>query len=112
MKRLILIAALALCQQAEAMTNGCLVFAREYQGALEARNLLGYVTWTRIVRVTRWGDKGGHAYCVYALRNGDMYSYDVLHGSMRLATRSHNIKDVVWALRLNDIRTKKGKYLD
>lgn len=86
------------------LPNGCLVNALEFECAVTAEQGLSHVTWARLVRVSLrdgWHLRG-HAMCVYSLRNGDLWVYDILSGSQKLDTREHDRRSVADSLhRLN-----------
>lgn len=92
------------------LPNGCLVAAFEFECAVTARNELQRVTWAKLVLVHYF--RVGHAFCVYRLRNGDIYSYDTLHGSMKLETHSCDIKSIVASLKANDHWILNGHFAD
>ena len=83
--------------------NGCLIAAVEYESALLARDGLQRCTWARIVRVkitgAMWWKDEGHAVCVFALRNGDVWAYDILNGSTSLHTRKRDLATISTQLR-------------
>lgn len=95
--------------------NSCLIFANEFENAVTAKRIMNHAPWARIVRVTiiRWFHKPeGHALCVYALRNGDVWVYDINHGSVPLGTRSHDLKDVAARLHALDCHNHFARWLD
>lgn len=97
------------------LPNSCLVYANEYENAVLATEVMGHVSWARIVGVTRlqWFRKPvGHALCVFALRNGDVWVYDVLAGSRPLGTRSHELKDIAARLHAMDHANHFAQWLD
>jgi hypothetical protein len=74
-----------------------------------------HVEWARIVSVTKiyWFRKPvGHALCVYQLRNGDLWVYDINEGSRPLGTRSHDLKDIAVRLHALDFHDHFVRWLD
>lgn len=94
------------------VNNGCLIAALEAEAALTAKNDLSHVTWAKLVRVEYSWLKPGHAYCVYALLNGDIYSYDINHGSLPLGTRLRDKASIKAGLRSHDPLISKIEFLD
>lgn len=77
------------------MPKNCLVAAAVFQADYE---LGKHKIWSRIVRVA-WNPRGdGHAFCVYSLRNGEVWTYDSVHGSMPLNTTSRDLRSIYEAL--------------
>src|SRR5581483_1483512 len=68
----------------EAPENGCEVAAREMEAAVMAeQGLHHYRVWARLVAVSYgWWKRMGHAYCVYALQNGEVVAYDINGGTI------------------------------
>lgn len=91
--------------------NGCLISALQVQIALLAQKELSGVTWARIVCVGYYNGTG-HAYCVFALRNGDIWAYDPQTNSSNLHTKNQEISVVLFALKLHDPSIKNGNFLD
>ncbi len=91
------------------LPNGCLVAAVEFQAerGLRHRNV-----WARIVQVSYLFQRQKHAYCVYALRNGDIWAYSIGEGSFPLGTRSRSIIDVKAGLRRHDPLIEWARYID
>ena len=75
------------------LPNGCLVMAYEFQADQSLRQF----TWSRLIRVQYLF--ASHAYCVFSLRNGELFSYDALHGSMKLYTHDRSDAGVEKALK-------------
>ncbi len=98
--------------QVTRLPNGCLVAALEYEAALSAQRGLAKVTWARLLRVTYKGMPIGHAYCIFSLRNGDLYSYDINHGAIDLRTRDARAPSILGALRQWDRGAEWDRYLD
>jgi hypothetical protein len=75
------------------MPNGCAVVAREYEAEQKAdRSLREHQVWARIVCFS-WRYKA-HAICVFAMSNGDVWSYDHVRGSNSLGTQNHDVASI------------------
>lgn len=83
------------------LPNGCLIAAFEFERV--AQKDLSKITWARLVGINYWEWKtphfNGHALCVYALRNDDIYVYDILNGSRKLPTKQRDIHSIAKAIR-------------
>jgi hypothetical protein len=95
------------------LPNSCLVAALEMEAALRAQHDLKGITWTKVARVGygNWSRKG-HAYCLYSLFNGDIYSYDIVHGSHMLNTRDRSEDSLKGALKAVDPKITAFEFLD
>lgn len=67
------------------LNNGCLIYAIQYQYALEAKNILNESNvWVKIILYKVKGAKSGHAVTLYIYRNST-YIYDPAITSYQLA---------------------------
>lgn len=67
------------------LNNGCLIYAIQYQYALEAKNILNESNvWAKILLYKLKGAKSGHAVTLYIYKNST-YIYDPAFASYQLA---------------------------
>jgi len=92
------------------LVNGCLVAAVEVQAALLAHKDLSKVTWAHIFIAQ--GKDSAHAFCIFALKNGDMWAYDILHGSACLHTTSRESPMMVFLLNARYGNVLSGSFVD
>lgn len=104
--KLILVALLSASVQALPLEKGCAVESRAYQLLHEAG------CWTRLVRIEYGGMEEGHAVCVYALANNDLWVYDCNFGSRKLDTKSRDIAEITRALGEHFERIRSSKFMD
>lgn len=102
---LVLLAPLKIAQ-AQALVKGCAVEARAYQILHEAG------AWTHLIRLEYGNEKDGHAVCVFALANNDIWFYDCNKGSNKLDTKSKAIADLTKALGEYFDRIRCAKFMD
>jgi hypothetical protein len=95
------------------VNNGCLIAALEMQAALIAQKDLAGITWAKIVRTHGTNVRRGHAFCVYALLNGDVWAYDIINGSTDLGINNHDIDSLVAALKkgLPEMKICGGEFI-
>jgi hypothetical protein len=95
------------------LNNGCLIAALEMQAALTAQQDLSRITWAKIVRTHGRNTRLGHAFCVYALQNGDVWAYDILNGSTDLDTQARDIDSLIAALQtgLPKMKIRGGEFI-
>jgi hypothetical protein len=66
------------------LNNGCLIYAIQYQYALEAKNILNESNvWAKILLYRLVGNKSGHAVTLYVYKN-KTYVYDPAFASYQL----------------------------
>jgi len=66
------------------LNNGCLIYAIQYQYALESQNILNESNvWAKILLYRLVGNKSGHAVTVYVYKN-KTYVYDPAFASYQL----------------------------
>lgn len=67
------------------LNNGCLIYAIQYQYALEAKNILNDSNvWAKIILYKVQGARSGHAVTLYIYKNST-YVYDPAFASYQLA---------------------------
>ena len=67
------------------LNNGCLIYAIQYQYALEAKNILNESNvWAKIILYKVQGARSGHAVTLYIYKNST-YVYDPAFASYQLA---------------------------
>lgn len=67
------------------LNNGCLIYAIQYQYALEAKNILNESNvWAKIILYKVQGARSGHAVTLYIYKNST-YIYDPAFASYQLA---------------------------
>jgi len=67
------------------LNNGCLIYAIQYQYAIEAKNILNESNvWAKILLYKLKGQKSGHAVTLYIYKNST-YVYDPAFASYQLA---------------------------
>lgn len=95
------------------LDKGCLVVATGFEQALAARaELESYRVWSHIVRLDYGRGHESHAVVIYALKNGDVYCYDNMHGSVPMETRTHDWRWLEAIFILRDPRVQHIEYLD
>ena len=66
------------------LDNGCLIYAIQYQYAIEAKNILNESNvWAKILLYKLKGSKAGHAVTLYVYKNST-YVYDPAFASYQL----------------------------
>ena len=66
------------------LNNGCLIYAIQYQYALEAKNILNESNvWAKILLYKLEGERAGHAVTLYVYKNST-YVYDPAFASYQL----------------------------
>ena len=90
------------------LNNGCLIYAIQYQYALEAKNILNESNvWAKILLYRLKGAKSGHAVTLYVYKN-KTYVYDPafasyqlseypIYNPYRIAQLMHPLSKVLWA---------------
>lgn len=67
------------------LNNGCLIYAIQYQHAIEAKNILNESNvWAKIILYKVKGARSGHAVTLYIYKNST-YVYDPAFASYQLA---------------------------
>jgi CDP-glycerol glycerophosphotransferase (TagB/SpsB family) len=90
------------------LNNGCLIYAIQYQYAIEAKNILNESNvWAKILLYKLKGEKSGHAVTLYVYKN-KTYVYDPafasyqlsefpIYNPYRIAQLMHPLSKVLWA---------------
>jgi hypothetical protein len=90
------------------LNNGCLIYAIQYQYAIEAKNILNESNvWAKILLYRLKGAKSGHAVTLYVYKN-KTYVYDPafasyqlseypIYNPYRIAQLMHPLSKVLWA---------------
>ena len=90
------------------LNNGCLIYAIQYQHALESQNILNESNvWAKILLYRLAGNKSGHAVTLYVYKN-KTYVYDPAFASYQLTEfpvynpykivqLMHPLSKVLWA---------------
>lgn len=90
------------------LNNGCLIYAIQYQHAIEAKNILNESNiWAKILLYKLKGEKTGHAVTLYVYKNST-YVYDPAFASYQLSRfpiynpykvvqRMHPTSKILWA---------------
>jgi CDP-glycerol glycerophosphotransferase (TagB/SpsB family) len=90
------------------LNNGCLIYAIQYQYALEAQNILNESNvWAKILLYRLVGNKSGHAVTLYVYKN-KTYVYDPAFASYQLTefpvynpykivSLMHPLSKIAWA---------------
>jgi CDP-glycerol glycerophosphotransferase (TagB/SpsB family) len=90
------------------LNNGCLIYAIQYQHAIEAKNILNESdVWAKILLYRLKGAKSGHAVTLYVYKN-KTYVYDPafasyqlseypIYNPYRIAQLMHPLSKVLWA---------------
>jgi CDP-glycerol glycerophosphotransferase (TagB/SpsB family) len=90
------------------LNNGCLIYAIQYQYAIEAKNILNESNvWAKILLYKLKGEKSGHAVTLYVYKN-KTYVYDPAFASYQLSEfpiynpykivqLMHPLSKVLWA---------------
>ena len=90
------------------LNNGCLIYAIQYQHAIEAKNILNESNvWAKILLYRLKGAKSGHAVTLYVYKNST-YVYDPAFASYQLSQYPiynpykivqlmHHLSKVLWA---------------
>jgi len=90
------------------LNNGCLIYAIQYQYAIEAKNILNESdVWAKILLYRLKGAKSGHAVTLYVYKN-KTYVYDPafasyqlseypIYNPYRIAQLMHPLSKVLWA---------------
>jgi len=92
------------------LPNSCLIAAREFQAMLQLRYR---GVWTRMVQVQYKVKKAPHhAYCTFSLKNGDVWVYDIVNGSVPLSTKHRDIFSIEERLKLLNPVIARAVFLD
>lgn len=90
------------------LNNGCLLYAIQYQHALEAKNILNESNvWAKILLYRVEGSKSGHAVTLYVYKNStyvydpDVASYRLSHfpvyNPYKVVQLMHPMSKILWA---------------